>query len=74
MKKFILFARLGLLSTLVLLQPAASAHIQPRLSPEYPNYVVIGAFAVEKNAAKFTKQANAANHHAQFDLNPNRNL
>lgn len=74
MKKFILFARVGLLFTLIFFQPAAGARPQVSSTPNYPNYVVIGAFAVEKNAVKFTKQANAMNHHAQFDLNPNRNL
>jgi outer membrane protein OmpA-like peptidoglycan-associated protein len=73
MKKFILFARVGLLFTLVFLQPAIGAR-QQTSSPEYPNYVVIGAFAIEKNAVKFTDQANAMNFHAQFDLNPNRKL
>jgi outer membrane protein OmpA-like peptidoglycan-associated protein len=73
MKKFILFARVGLLFTIVFIQPAASASVKIP-SPEYPNYVVIGAFAIEKNAVNFTKQANALNLHAQFDLNPNRNL
>lgn len=73
MKRFILFARVGLLFTVVFFQPAVGASVKSP-SPEYPNYVVIGAFAVEKNAVKFTKQANASNHQAQFDLNPNRNL
>lgn len=73
MKKFILFARVGLLFTLVSLQPAIGARYS-KPSPDYPNYVVIGAFAVEKNAVKFTRQASASNLRAQFDLNPNRNL
>jgi outer membrane protein OmpA-like peptidoglycan-associated protein len=74
MKRFILFARVGLLFTLVFLQPAVGARLQVSSPSDYPNYVVIGAFAVEKNAVKFTKQANALNQQAQFDLNPNRNL
>lgn len=73
MKRFILFARVGLLFTLVFPRPAVGALLKSP-SPDYPNYVVIGAFAIEKNAIKFTQQANASNHHAQFDLNPNRNL
>ncbi|HEY0654214.1 MAG TPA: OmpA family protein [Chryseosolibacter sp.] len=72
MKKFILFARVGLLFTFLFLQPAIARPL--KLFPAYPNYVVIGAFAIEKNAVKFTQQANAMNHHAQFDLNPSRNL
>jgi outer membrane protein OmpA-like peptidoglycan-associated protein len=74
MKKFILFARVGLLFSLLFLQPAIDARPQLVNPPDYPNYVVIGAFAIEKNAVKFTKDANVMNHHAQFDLNPNRNL
>jgi outer membrane protein OmpA-like peptidoglycan-associated protein len=73
MKRFILFARVGLLFTLIFLQPAIGAR-QQTPSPDYPNYVVIGAFAIEKNAVKFTEQANSMNHHAQFDVNPNRKL
>ena len=38
------------------------------------NYVVIGAFAVQKNAAKFIKQAEKLNFEAEFDLNPTRKL
>jgi outer membrane protein OmpA-like peptidoglycan-associated protein len=73
MKKFILFARVGLIFTLIFLKPAIGAPL-PSSPSEYSNYVVIGAFAVEKNAEKFTRQANSASHHAQFDLNPDRNL
>lgn len=71
MKRFILFARVGLIFTVVFFQPAAGA---PLADLPNSNYVVIGAFAVQKNAVKFTNQANENNHHAQFDLNPNRNL
>lgn len=73
MKKFIFFARVGLLFSSLFLQPAIGAQPQSQ-SPEYPNYVVIGAFAIEQNAMKFTRQAHASNYHAQFDINPNRNL
>ncbi|HEY0743451.1 MAG TPA: OmpA family protein [Chryseosolibacter sp.] len=71
MKRFILFARVGLFFTVVFFQPAVGASLTV---PPNSNYVVIGAFAVEKNAVNFTKQANESNHQAQFDLNPNRNL
>lgn len=43
-------------------------------SYDYPNYVVIGAFASRDNAMKFTGQAVKSNFDAHFDVNPNRNL
>jgi outer membrane protein OmpA-like peptidoglycan-associated protein len=73
MKKFIFFARVGLLFTVVFLQPAVGARFQSQ-SDDYPNYVVIGAFAVQQNAVKFTREANALKLRAQFEINPNRNL
>lgn len=38
------------------------------------NYVVIGAFAVHKNAARFTSYARRRHYDAQYELNPLRNL
>lgn len=69
MKRFILFARLY--SWLVIALPAA-ASAQNKVS--YPNYVVIGAFAHQRNAVKFTEEANQKNLTARFEMNPNRNL
>ena len=42
--------------------------------PDYPNYVVIGAFAKQKNAVNFTAAAVAGNHQAKFEMNVNRKL
>lgn len=45
-----------------------------QLSEPFDNYVVIGAFAIEKNAIRFTKEANAQHLEARFDMNRSRNL
>jgi outer membrane protein OmpA-like peptidoglycan-associated protein len=43
--------------------------------PQQPtNYVVIGAFAIHKNAVKFTAKAVKLKHNARFEINKNRNL
>lgn len=38
------------------------------------NYVVIGAFAVQGNAVRFTSHAAALKYDARYEFNPNRNL
>lgn len=38
------------------------------------HYVVIGAFAIKKNAVRFTSRATTGNLQAKFELNPNRQL
>lgn len=38
------------------------------------NYVVIGAFSVQKNAQHFVELAKKFQLHAEFEINPNRNL
>lgn len=38
------------------------------------NYVVIGAFAVHKNAVRFTAYAKKRKFNARYEMNPNRNL
>jgi outer membrane protein OmpA-like peptidoglycan-associated protein len=42
--------------------------------PDDPNYVVIGAFSVYKNAVNFTSKASQLNLDAKYQLNSNRNL
>ena len=69
MKKFIFFARL--LSWLIFALPAAAL---AQNTTSYPNYVVIGAFAHQHNAVKFTRDANQNRFPARFEMNPNRNL
>lgn len=41
---------------------------------EAPYYVVIGAFSVQKNAARFTRQTSKYNLSARYAINHNRNL
>lgn len=70
MKPFILFAQALIFSFLSLPLSLAAQEIET----SYPNYVVIGAFAHEKNAIKFTDEAKQNNYPARFEMNPNRNL
>jgi outer membrane protein OmpA-like peptidoglycan-associated protein len=73
MKTFIFFARVGALLAILCIQPAGGT--ERNSTPNaYPNYVVIGAFAQQNNAIKFTNEATASRFNAQFDINPNRNL
>lgn len=43
-------------------------------TPENSNYVVIGAFAIQKNAANLVARAAKESHKAKFEINTNRNL
>ncbi len=43
-------------------------------SPDNPNYVVIGAFSVFKNAISFTSKASKLSLSAKYEMNLNRNL
>ncbi|MFZ6012139.1 MAG: OmpA family protein [Bacteroidota bacterium] len=73
MKPFIFFARVGFL-LLLILRPAAGAHVKQINFDEFPNYVVIGAFAIHQNAVKFATLASRQHLNAKFEMNPNRNL
>ena len=48
--------------------------VQVSNPPESSNYVVIGAFAIHKNAVNFTAQASKLSLNARFEMNVNRNL
>lgn len=49
-------------------------HHQQDADP-FPSYVVIGAFAIQQNAVRFTERANKEwNLPAAYEINPNRNL
>lgn len=74
MKAFIFFARVGFCLTIFFTSPPSYALIKQDNSSKEPHYVVIGAFAHEKNAVKFTREATEHNFPAKFDMNPNRNL
>lgn len=70
MKQFIFFAHALTWCALALPQ---SLPAQDSLNT-YPNYVVIGAFAVHKNAVNFTGDASRSRYPARFEMNYNRNL
>ena len=70
MKKFIFFARVYTWWTIVL---PFSISAQDTATV-YPNYVVIGAFAIHDNAVEFSDEANKSNFPAKFEMNLHRNL
>jgi outer membrane protein OmpA-like peptidoglycan-associated protein len=43
-------------------------------TPQPHHYVVIGAFAIKKNAERFIHHAEQHSLHARFEINPDRNL
>ncbi len=69
MKRFIFFARVFTGLTFVI---PFSAEGQNNESNPY--YVVIGAFANQRNAINFRGEAKTNNYAARFELNPGRNL
>lgn len=70
------FALVGLFFTLCLLQPTAAAPFESQqLDDTAPNYVVIGAFAKQTNATRFTNHAKRdVKLNAKFEMNKRRNL
>ena len=71
------FFALGVIfSTIVSFQPlgAGAKREQASNTPIHPNYVVIGAFAIQRNAVNFAATAVKNNHDAKFEMNVNRNL
>lgn len=68
MKKCYVFCLIGLL----ILQSAFKAPGQLP-DPQYPNYVVIGAFEFKKNAVRFSAKA-SNEFKVMYEVNPNRNL
>lgn len=72
MKTFKLFALVGIFSALLTPTHLRSQHMN---ADDHPNYVVIGAFSVHKNAIRFTNHTHDdLNMPAQFELNADRNL
>ncbi len=66
-----LFALVGIF---LLLQSAPTLQAR-QLSGEHPNYVVIGAFRIHKNAIRFTSHAHDdLRLNARYEMNPNRKL
>ncbi len=68
------FALVGIFSAFIVFQPTVAARQEHQNLTETPNFVVIGAFAIPNNAKRFTEQVNKKHLHAQFMINPNRNL
>jgi outer membrane protein OmpA-like peptidoglycan-associated protein len=70
------FALVGIFSAF--LQPlptSAATRIANQLSDIHPNYVVIGAFRIHRNATRFTSHAQKdLQLNAKYELNKNRNL
>ena len=70
------FALVGLFFILCLLQPTSAAPLElQQLDDAAPNYVVIGAFAKQTNAMRFTNHAKRdVKLDARFEMNRRRNL
>lgn len=75
MNKIRLFALTGLFAITGVARPVM-AYESSRLTTleHHPNYVVIGAFAVQKNALRFTRHASKLNLSAKFEMNTERHL
>ncbi len=73
MKTFRFFALVGIFLAVSLSSIGFGHYAQPN-SGQSPNYVVIGAFAYQKNAVRFTNRAKALEMDARFQINTNRNL
>jgi outer membrane protein OmpA-like peptidoglycan-associated protein len=70
MKRFIFFALVFFLCSTTLSVDTSAQDS----TVVYPNYVVIGAFAIRENAMEFNEEANKKALRAAFEINPNRNL
>lgn len=69
------FALVGIFLTIVFSTPTLAALSEQAPSDERPNYVVIGAFRVYKNAVRFTASAHKnLKRDVKFEMNPHRNL
>lgn len=72
---FKLFALVGIFLFGVFSKPTQAAFFEQAPSDERPNYVVIGAFRVYKNAMRFTAHAHKdLKMDAKFEMNPHRKL
>jgi outer membrane protein OmpA-like peptidoglycan-associated protein len=70
-----LFALVGIFLIGILLEPTVAAHLEQGRLDDRPNYVVIGAFKIYKNAIRFTARAHKdLKMNAKFEMNPYRKL
>jgi len=75
MKTYRFFALVGILAIILFDQPTVAARLEQAPMEETPNYVVIGAFSVHRNALRFTARAHSElKVNARFEMNANRNL
>lgn len=76
MRKLNFFALVSLFFVTATLNCRDAAAFHQASSPFQPgvNYVVIGAFAVHKNAIRFTSHAKSLKYDARYEFNPNRSL
>jgi outer membrane protein OmpA-like peptidoglycan-associated protein len=75
MKTYRFFALVGVLAIILFDQPTVAARMEQAPLEETPNYVVIGAFSVHRNALRFTARAHSElKVNARFEMNANRNL
>ncbi|HEY5749956.1 MAG TPA: OmpA family protein [Chryseolinea sp.] len=75
MKTYRFFALVGILAIILFDQPTVAARMEQAPMEETPNYVVIGAFSVHRNALRFTARAHSElKVNARFEMNSNRNL
>ena len=72
MRNFIFFALITVLSGRNFQSSAQELSLKE--VQDYPNYVVIGAFASHENAIRFTSRANQLEFDTHYDINPNRHL
>jgi outer membrane protein OmpA-like peptidoglycan-associated protein len=70
-----LFALVGIFLIGALIEPTKGARVEQGRMDDRPNYVVIGAFRVYKNAIRFTAHAHKdLKLNAKFEMNPYRKL
>ena len=74
MKKMRLFLILGIISLHILFQSQVAFCQEHQPANVVSHYTVIGAFAVHSNATEYTEHARQMNLHAQYIINPNKNL
>jgi outer membrane protein OmpA-like peptidoglycan-associated protein len=76
MRSLTFFALVGIFSALIRPLPTqAAVRTARQLSDVHPNYVVIGAFRIYRNATRFTTHAQKdLQLNAKYELNKNRNL
>ncbi len=69
------FALVGIFLFVILLEPTVAARLKQGRLDDRPNYVVIGAFKVYRNAIRFTAHAHKdLKMNVKFEMNPFRNL